>query len=64
LLAFLSGAFKKASAPLPEPPIRAELFGLERLEQHAESLAAAQHIASSPRASRHIAPRLYDNTVV
>jgi hypothetical protein len=30
-------------APQPfEEPIRAELFGVERLEQHAESLAAAQ----------------------
>jgi hypothetical protein len=28
--------------PPLEEPIRAELFGIERLEQHAESLAAAQ----------------------
>src|SRR4030095_2369366 len=28
----------------PEDPIRAELFGIERLEQHAESLAAAQAV--------------------
>jgi cyclic beta-1,2-glucan synthetase len=28
----------------PEDPIRAELFGIERLEQHAESLAAAQGV--------------------
>ena len=28
----------------PEEPIRAELFGIERLEQHAESLAAAQRV--------------------
>ena len=36
----------------PEPPIRAELFSVERLEQHAESLAAAQHIASNPKRGR------------
>ena len=29
----------------PEEPIRAELFSVERLEQHGESLAAAQRIA-------------------
>ena len=29
------------SASPGEEPIRAELFGIERLEQHAESLAAA-----------------------
>jgi hypothetical protein len=28
----------------PEEPIRAELFGVERLEQHAESLAVAQTV--------------------
>ena len=34
----------------PEAPIRAELFSVERLEQHAESLAAAQHIARQSEA--------------
>ena len=29
-------------------PIRAELFSVERLEQHAESLAAAQTITLEP----------------
>ena len=29
------------------PPVREELFGVERLEQHAESLAAAQRIAQA-----------------
>ena len=32
-----------ASQP-PEPPIRAELFSLERLEEHAKSLAKAQRV--------------------
>ena len=30
-------------------PIRAELFGIERLEQHAESLAAAQPVIERGR---------------
>jgi cyclic beta-1,2-glucan synthetase len=51
------------SAP-PEPPIRAELFSIERLEQHAESLATAQRIAPKVKAGRLLAPRLYDNTKV
>jgi hypothetical protein len=32
-----------------EEPIRAELFGVERLKPHAESLAAAQVVFSEPR---------------
>jgi hypothetical protein len=32
-----------------EVPIRAELFGVERLKLHAESLAAAQVVFSEPR---------------
>jgi cyclic beta-1,2-glucan synthetase len=48
----------------PEPPIRAELFSVERLEQHAESLAAAQRIGPSLRTGKRLAPRLYDNTRV
>ncbi len=45
----------------PEEPIRAELFSIERLEQHAESLAAAQRITTRARAERRLAPRLRDN---
>jgi cyclic beta-1,2-glucan synthetase len=48
----------------PEPPIRAELFSAERLEQHAESLAKAQTIAPSRRPRRLLAPRLYENSTV
>ena len=49
-----------------EPPIRSELFSIERLEQHAESLAKAQHIVTGRRKSRGrpIAPRLHENTKV
>src|SRR5436190_7321949 len=48
----------------PEPPIRAELFSVERLEQHAESLAVAQRVAPRLRTGRPLAPRLHDNTKV
>ena len=58
------GVFRTARLKSPEPPIRAELFSIERLEQHAESLAAAQHVAPNMRRSRPLAKRLYDNTKV
>jgi cyclic beta-1,2-glucan synthetase len=45
----------------PEEPIRAELFGSERLEQHAESLAAAQTITSSAEGGRPLLPRVLEN---
>jgi cyclic beta-1,2-glucan synthetase len=48
-------------SPDGEEPIRAELFGIERLEQHAESLAAAQRVASRPTRGRSLARRLRDN---
>ena len=48
----------------PEPPIRAELFSIERLEQHAASLAAAQHIEPGHGHGRPITPRLLDNSRV
>ncbi len=47
-----------------EPPIRAELFSIERLEQHAASLAAAQHIEPGSGHGRPISPRLLDNSRV
>ena len=43
-----------------EDPIRAELFSTERLEQHAESLAAAQTISESKH-GRPLAPRVWEN---
>jgi cyclic beta-1,2-glucan synthetase len=47
-----------------EESIRAELFGIERLEQHAESLAAAQPVTARPTAGRSLAVRLRDNESV
>ena len=44
-----------------EEPIRAELFGVERLEQHAESLAAAQPVLSGTVRGRLLLPRVQDN---
>ena len=44
-----------------EEPIIAELFSLERLEQHGESLAAAQLITSRARRGRDIRPRVAEN---
>jgi cyclic beta-1,2-glucan synthetase len=42
-------------------PIREELFSLERLEQHAASLAEAQRVAPLPSRGRPIARRTRDN---
>src|SRR4029450_10667630 len=44
-----------------EEPIRAELFGIERLEQHAESLAAAEQATARPTKGRDLLPRVRDN---
>ena len=41
--------------------IRAEIFSAERLEQHAESLAAAQRVTARPGAVRPLTARLHDN---
>ena len=44
-----------------EEPILAELFSLERLEQHAESLAAAQTVTKEPSPGRPLIPRVLEN---
>ncbi|MGB5159771.1 MAG: hypothetical protein WBQ27_01450, partial [Thermoanaerobaculia bacterium] len=49
-------------APVPwDEPIRAELFSIERLEQHAASLAAAQRTIEGPSKGRNLLPRVRDN---
>ena len=61
---FIFRALKGASGGFPpetDEPIRAELFSVERLEQHAESLAEAQPITTRPGSGRHLAKRLRDN---
>src|ERR1700722_2101487 len=44
-----------------EDPIWAELFSIERLEQHAESLAAAQQITESPTEGKPLLDRVVEN---
>ncbi|KPJ89526.1 MAG: hypothetical protein AMS18_12395 [Gemmatimonas sp. SG8_17] len=50
-----------AAAAAAERPIRAEVFGIERLQQHAESLAAAQPTADQPFKGRPLLPRVREN---
>ncbi|HXN14275.1 MAG TPA: protein ndvB, partial [Candidatus Acidoferrales bacterium] len=45
----------------PEEPIRSELFSVERLEQHGETLAVAQRVTDRPGRGRPMAPRVRDN---
>lgn len=47
--------------PQVEEPIRAELFSVERLEQYAESLAAAQPITSTNRHQRPLLAQVQKN---
>lgn len=44
-----------------EEAIREELFSVERLEQHAESIASAQSVGSRPERGRPLAKRVDDN---
>ncbi|MBS0473483.1 MAG: glycosyl transferase [Proteobacteria bacterium] len=44
-----------------EGPIRAELFSIERLEQHAESLAIAQRVSDKIERGRLLSERLAEN---
>jgi cyclic beta-1,2-glucan synthetase len=52
------------SASALDEPIRAELFGIERLEQHAESLAAAHRANGEQARGRHLLPRVRENAHV
>lgn len=47
-----------------QAPVREELFGLDRLERHAESLAAAQPVTRKPLAVLSLHTRLADNATV
>jgi cyclic beta-1,2-glucan synthetase len=44
-----------------EQPIAAELFSIERLEQHARTLAAAQHVRPASSRGQAIRPRVAEN---
>ncbi|KAF0225225.1 MAG: cyclic beta-1 2-glucan [Rhodospirillaceae bacterium] len=59
----------RGPCPLSSPwsdiaPVREELFGIERLEQHAESLAAAQSVTVRPPPVLSLHVRLRDNAAV
>jgi len=61
---FIPRALNRASAGFfsaADEPIRAELFSIERLEQHAESLARAQPVTAKRGAGRRLTQRLADN---
>ena len=62
-MSILEAIRRRPTVPIsgPEDAIRAELFSIERLEQHAESLAAAQRVTPRPVAGRPLATRLRDN---
>ncbi len=54
---------RRPAAPLGDlgDPIVAEMFSVERLEQHAESLAAAQIVTTEPRRGHPIRARVAEN---
>jgi cyclic beta-1,2-glucan synthetase len=56
------GPLVSSSGPLPDSqdPIRAELFSVERLEQHAEEVAA-QRLLAEGRSGRPLSPRVRDS---
>ena len=51
----------KPSAPWDRTPLRGELFGIERLEEHARSLAAAQTVTSGRSRGRGLTDGFADN---
>jgi cyclic beta-1,2-glucan synthetase len=53
--------FPRSQTQVGFAPIREELFGIERLEQHAACLAGTQRIALSPVIDRRLEARLRDN---
>src|SRR5690554_4850326 len=62
---FVNKANQRRGSPWTDTaPIRAELFGIERLGQHARSLAAAQAISSRPQRVEVLRKRLDDNASV
>ena len=67
MIASFLRAFERHPTASPwdtENSIREELFGIERLEEHAESLAAAQQITAKSNVRRSLASRLKDNEAV
>jgi cyclic beta-1,2-glucan synthetase len=66
LIPFIRRTFGRAPPPPWDSPkpVREELFSLERLEEHARSLALAQRVAPKPIKGYPLAGRLADNAAV
>ena len=67
LTSFIRLSVGRARAPSPwnnRDPIREELFSVERLEEHARSLAVAQPVTPKPTKGHPLAGRLADNAAV
>ncbi len=61
----IARAARTPSPPWDDPtPVRRELFGAERLEQHATSLATAQPVTARPPARPSLRNRLDDDAAV
>src|SRR5580698_7984537 len=64
LASFIDCVFRRGSPTLlwhGGEPVRAELFSVERLEEHARSLAAAQCVTAKPTRGYPLAGRLVDD---
>jgi cyclic beta-1,2-glucan synthetase len=64
ILNFISANRPRSPPWSDKAPVREELFGIERLEQHAESLAAAQPVTARPPAVLSLHARLKENASV
>jgi cyclic beta-1,2-glucan synthetase len=65
LTIFPQNLFARAPSPWDNPePVREELFSAERIEDHARSLATAQHVTPKPGKGRPLAGRLAENGAV
>jgi cyclic beta-1,2-glucan synthetase len=67
LISFTRRVFGRAPPSSPWDslkPVREELFSLERLEEHARSLALAQPVTPKPTKGHSLAGRLADNAAV
>jgi len=67
LTAFINRVFRRGTSTSPwhsGKPVREELFSVERLQEHARSLAAAQPVTPKPTRGHPLAGRLADNGTV
>ena len=67
LTGFASRLFRRGPPAPPwdnQEPVRQELFGVERLEEHARSLALSQAVAPGASKDRKLAARLAENEAV